>query len=614
MGDRNTYLHLLLFTLLTEASCDPGKHFVVTFPQTYEGANIDTTLYFATVGNESVSVSLATLPSAPYVINKTLILAPDQNLAFPVNSSQAVLPTGTYVTDMSIRIVSTGNITVVVKNKRGSNGDTYSPMPVENLGTDHFVLAYNNTLGVSASFVTVTAVYDDTEVNVTFPSQRPINASVTFVLNGVIYTYSDVINIRLGALQTLQVQALLDLTGTRVISSKPIAVLSGANRTQIFKGTCASHLIEQTPSVSTWGMTFILVPVPNQRMGDLYRFVAKDPQTTITLGTGKQIRLQHPGDFGEYLLLAGSVTYAKSDKPVLVGHYATEQEYYTGSDGVFVRDEGDPGLSVLTPVEQATDFYRFGLNDNYKNTSHLYVVFSVPTNLSSQLRINQQTVGMWNVTWRNVTGADNYVVGYVDVGPHQLPFSLGAPGGPVFNAFVHYVTSCESCAMSLFHGYPKDLTPASYVCPTSSSAPGDGIDNDCDGKADEEPCCVNSDAKDTDGDSYKNEDCRGIAGAHVCCSNQGTQYACQERQVSAMVYQIIDHRRRAEVITKAKTNTQVVCVMTCMSTRACWGINFDPTAREGHWCELLFGHGLGLIFSDGWSFWPLNPRSVYTHL
>lgn len=130
-------------------------------------------------------------------------------------------------------------------------------------------------------------------------------------------------------LEHLSIQALLDLTGTRVISSKPIAVLSGANRTQIFKGTCASHLIEQTPPVSTWGTTFILVPVPNQRMGDLYRFVAKEPQTTITLGTGKQIRLQHPGDFGEYLLSAGSVTYAKSDKPVLVGHYATEQEYYT---------------------------------------------------------------------------------------------------------------------------------------------------------------------------------------------------------------------------------------------------------------------------------------------
>ena len=248
----------------------------------------------------------------------------------------------------------------------------------------------------------------------------------------------------------------LDLTGTKVVSSKPVSVLSGQNRTNLSGVGCKSHILEQMPPDGNWGKTFILVHLPNQTAGDYYRFVAKEPMTVVTLGGGGAgggvptvLKIQYAGDFAEYDLADGQFVYASSNKPVLVAQYTREQGW--NSDGDYAK--GDPSLLVLSALENARDVYYFVLNK--KEDKDVFVVFTVRQQDQLSLKINGQDLSSRNVTWDPVDGASDYVVGHLALEEADLPCTLGQVGGPTFNAHVYYSTFCECWAMSLTHGQPQ---------------------------------------------------------------------------------------------------------------------------------------------------------------
>lgn len=247
----------------------------------------------------------------------------------------------------------------------------------------------------------------------------------------------------------------MDLTGAKVVSSKPVSVLSGQNRTNLSGFGCSSHILEQMPPVENWGKNFILVHLPNQTAGDYYRFIAKEPMTVVTLGGGgggnsapTVIKIQYAGDFGEYDLPNGQFAYVTSDKPVLVAQYTREQRW--NGDGT--DDNGDPSLVVLSAVEHARDTYHFSLD---KKDKDVFVVFVVRQLDHPALKINGQDLSSRNVTWNPVDGTSDYVVGHVSLEDADLPCTLGEAGGPTFNAYVYYSTHCECWSMSLTHGQPQ---------------------------------------------------------------------------------------------------------------------------------------------------------------
>ncbi|KAK7481421.1 hypothetical protein BaRGS_00027377 [Batillaria attramentaria] len=610
MSHLNFFFVLILLDVLQGGVCDPGTSFVVTFPEAFADKNHTSALYFTATGSDEVVVTLTTLPTAPSVINTQLVIPPGQEVIYDVVDQGLILPTGSLLSDMSMRIEATGEITVVLINRAKSNGDFFTPIPTGKLGTEYYTVGYQKSLSIAASFVTVTAPYGDTEVNVTLP-RREIT-SETVVIDGVTYDQNDVISVRLQELQTLQIQMSLDLTGTHIVSSKPVAVLSGQNRSSIFDSGCASHLLDQVPPIENWGKTFVLIPSPGQAEGDLYRFVAKEPMTTVTLGTGNVIKVQDAGDFGEFFLDGGTYVYAESDKPVLVVHYSIEQPTLgTNDKGKTIKDPGDPAMEFLASLEDALSFYRFATEEG-DGSMELFVTITVTYTDVTSLLINGQDLSNLNVSWAPVTGAEDHVVGHVALTSADLPCTLGVVGGPAFNAHVHYVGHCECFSMALTHGSAKVANPATPACPVTNHSPGDGVDTDCDGVIDEEPCCVNIPPADTDGDSYKNEDCAPSDG-NICCGPNGQIYSCHATEKSSMFTKSPDMRRRATVTTpRATVDTKTWCAMACLQTEGCWGVNFDPSGREGFKCELLSGQGMGLVTSEGWGFQSLRSAVSYS--
>ena len=133
---------------------------------------------------------------------------------------------------------------------------------------------------------------DNTEVIITPPSQLPsISPSVPPSFGGgQIPRPGTPLNISdLDQLQSIVLNNQQDLSGTRISSTRPIAVFTGHECGSIpipSVGTC-DHLIQQVPPQVTWGRLFFTVPIVGRYSGDHYRVatVTADTQFTVTCRT-----------------------------------------------------------------------------------------------------------------------------------------------------------------------------------------------------------------------------------------------------------------------------------------------------------------------------------------
>ena len=167
-----------------------------------------------------------------------------------------------------------------------------------------------------------------------------------------------------------------DFTGTMVVGSKPLVVISGHQCGQVPEEvlTC-DHIAAQIPPHTTWGYTFLLTPLDLRLSGDLYRFATLLDGTEVSItcvdagssvGTVEyQITLSSTqgSNWGQFQTHSGTCASTRkfcslqSTQPLVVGHYS----YGSSSDescGKDISDElGDPFLNVIPPVVQYSNSY-----------------------------------------------------------------------------------------------------------------------------------------------------------------------------------------------------------------------------------------------------------------
>ncbi len=80
--------------------------------------------------------------------------------------------------------------------------------------------------------------------------------------------------VSLGRLQTLLLSSLNDLTGTRIVSNKPLTVLSGHQCAQIpsVRAFCEPIYVQVPPTLN-WGRVFFLAPFDGRTSNQFYKLV-----------------------------------------------------------------------------------------------------------------------------------------------------------------------------------------------------------------------------------------------------------------------------------------------------------------------------------------------------
>ena len=266
--------------------------------------------------------------------------------------------------------------------------------------------------------------------------QNPSNPTTIINANN---TYT----ITLHLMQTLLIGAEDDLTGTQIISNKPLTVISGhecgilskyiwwwkvyfSQNDHVIVFWFCDYVTEQIPPTVTWGKKFLLAPFPEASVQHYTKIVASEGVTTITQTCKNTLinttLLTFPGDWNFTKAYIDPITYCtiESDKPILVSQLVSEGHVRRSHDSNSYLHET---LSVIPPIEQYINKVVYvPLNTSLTDWFDHHYIQIATTNTSDVLLDDKP----YNWNWEPIHGYNGDIIGYGtvhefdDILPHVL--------------------------------------------------------------------------------------------------------------------------------------------------------------------------------------------------
>ena len=336
-------------------------------------------------------------------------------------------------------------ISIVVMSVKFNLNAEYLAYPYINMGLqryEYYVVSIDSWWGDESLFLlvgnedntTITIVPTQT-IEVPEDPQNPSNPT-TIINAGNTYT------ITLHLMQTLLIGAVDDLTGTQIISNKPLTVISGhecgtVSLDQWWWNTLSSqdywwwwwfcsYVTEQIPPTVTWGKQFLLVPFPESSVQHYTKILASEGETTITQTCNNTLInttfLTFPGDWNFTNAYIDPVTYCtiESNKPIFVSQLVSEgherDSYYNYS---YLHET----LSVIPPVEQYINKVVYvPLHTSLTNWFDHHYIQIATTNTTDVLLDDKP----YKWEWEPIHGYNGDIIGYGtvhefdDILPHVL--------------------------------------------------------------------------------------------------------------------------------------------------------------------------------------------------
>ena len=288
------------------------------------------------------------LPSMEMTYHHTVIAGNEVYVEFPHELQTFGDAT---IQDKGVHVqVDSNNVVIIGQNLRVHRADTdgtYLALPTVDLNiTQYKYFELNMVLGAgrwpSQSLVVATQPNTTVNITVTQPVRTIIDGVTRDLIAGSEYSY------KLDRLQTFFIQHSEDLTGTKILTDKPVSLFSGHACAELpLGGGDCDYMVEQSLPTTLWGTTYYIAPIP--RIGSVYyiRVLAANDDTVVEMYCNN-IRETHNISEGQYIHKElGKLEHCAihSNKEVLVAEYAKSPR-----DGAF---PSDPAM-VLVP---ATIYY-----------------------------------------------------------------------------------------------------------------------------------------------------------------------------------------------------------------------------------------------------------------
>ncbi|MFM8471954.1 MAG: hypothetical protein ACKOBV_00360, partial [Candidatus Kapaibacterium sp.] len=324
----------------------------------------------------------------------------------------------------TFHITTSENVAVYAMNQSVTTSDAAMLYPVPALGKEYLVLTYKAdgvtdnsgpTLSYTPSQFCVVATEDNTIVNV-IPSAPSLASGIS----------TKSVTLQRGEAWLCQTafstsQLNLDFSGTRIISSAPVAVFGGHQRALVpveQRGIIQSrdHLFEQLPPVSVWGRSYILTPLATPPgttdvagVTDIYRVIAAEDNTVVRLNTTVIATLGKGQVFEAPLTAAGLLT---ASAKVCVALF--KRSHSIGQ----TLQNGDPFMLIVPPRAQYLKQYRFTNCQATGDYVYQFITVMTAQSNASSITLDGQPI---NATWRAVPNTC-YVYAHVPMkdGAHTL--------------------------------------------------------------------------------------------------------------------------------------------------------------------------------------------------
>ena len=303
-----------------------------------------------------------------------------------------------------------GSVSVLAINFQiGSVGD-YLAYPCQDAGRapyEYYVVSTGSLVSYAFSEILLVGCEDDTTITIT-PTQtvsiptdpQSSSSSLQSVASGSDH------QITLNKMQTLLIaKSSTDLTGSKIVSNKPLTVISGHECGNVpSTQTYCEHLAEHIPPTSTWGQEFLLVPFGGRNVGQYYKIISSQSATTVVRRCNSVTSTQTLTSAGSFFtFFTSSTTYCSvvANKPVLVSQLGIGG----GTDSI-----GDPIISILPSLDQYTNRYSFfSLNTTDFNIHQISVSVLAQYYQPSSIRVDGQPI---SCSWTAIYNSGGTIVGY----------------------------------------------------------------------------------------------------------------------------------------------------------------------------------------------------------
>jgi len=365
-------------------------------------------IYIVSSSFDDVQVTIASVISNFTFNNITVPPASVRHIPFPDEFRNY----GTGIFNTGVLIESSDDVAVFGLNDQKLSPSVFLVYPVQCLGMIYFILtSYPTTL--KCQFLIATTD-DNTNIEITFANGPNAN-SVLF--NGTEYSKGETMLLQMHNFETLQIQSTGDLTGTKVVSNKRLAIYSGNIKTNMFGATSNSdNLAIQLPPVDTWGRYFVAVRNPVTGIIGFLKYVSSTNGTNITYHCVSNISIFSEETFllpnaGDSILLQHDhdSCYIWANRPVLV---------------VQVTMTINPSMIAVSPLEQyATEYFftrPYHLSNYFQHTLSLVVQF----NNTVDVLLNGSPLTN-NITYSRIPGT-NFVTGSMELNDNYQNLTIAS--------------------------------------------------------------------------------------------------------------------------------------------------------------------------------------------
>ena len=287
-----------------------------------------------------------------------------------------------------IEISSTRNISMFCLNSQSNRQvvDGYLALPSTTLGLIYVIASYQPYSSSYRANIAVISAHDNNTIIV-----LPIKNSVIYYRGQRYDDSTSLLYITqvLNKLEALYIYGFSDLSGTLVIASKPVTVISGIERVYISRNY--DFLEALLLPVSLWEYEYILTTVGtmNGKLGDIFRIFAYENNTVVE--TGYWTKVLSSRMYVQLVLGEDLASFAKCSKPCQVVQYIRQEN-------------SQPSMIVLPSINQFLPYYQVILP--YGSEYHDSLTITIENEHIEGLYMNGLKLS--DLRWKSINGS-NYV-------------------------------------------------------------------------------------------------------------------------------------------------------------------------------------------------------------
>ncbi|XP_063799977.1 IgGFc-binding protein-like [Pseudophryne corroboree] len=355
-----------------------GKTFVTAFLQNQDVKEMPQREIVVTGTSPNTTVTFTIMNSN---FSKVLKIGKHESVTIPITSIDELK--GTALSPHAVQITADADVIVMSRNYRNNIGDMTLIYPVHQLGFEYFIITpqkgpenqYKEFLLVSYEKPTTVDIY--------------LKGTINYRTNSL---KGDKMTLNLEPFNIIQIQSKNDLSGTKVVSQHPVAVITGH--------TCAenkigcNHVYEQLRPAESWGSSFFIPNLSFQTNHDNVLVMASQHTSIQYQSCEKKVSKNvEAGEMVQINVCSSSPLTIDSNSGVQVLLYSTSR-----------TSNNKPIGSCLTII-QANESFGIIYNLIGQNTfdSNL-AVFTIKT--SSVPGVTFDGKSPTDIEWKNVPGSE----------------------------------------------------------------------------------------------------------------------------------------------------------------------------------------------------------------